>query len=882
MLLDKFVHIYDEFNCACLIQIVATDRDTGPAGEVTCFLESTVTSSQRPTSSLRGLLDPESREFPSSVPEFSLQPVSPPYDITGSQSDTYHSFTSQSTVRRREANYVLLTKSLLDREQRELHFLALVCHDHGDDANGNEESKSGFHLVNSNRRMTSTGVMRVLVLDENDNGPKFQLLNQNVEIRENSVPGTRIVQLSARDNDAVGSASLTHYRMANSDELPEKNRSQLQVEGLKELFSIDESNGWLLTGSTTLDRETRDTYIIPVVAYDHEFTNRTSETYIHVQVTDTNDNAPKLVGKSTFYIEEESGGAFSVGGYKSSRPGSRQIFVGHLTAEDLDLKENAQVSFSLNPTHNVTSNSDGGLSWFIRSDGTLFANLSSKGILDREKQDVYFVSIILRDHSIEQPLSSTATITVSLRDKNDNAPQFVQPPVLVQHHEGKSNLSNIVDSAKLNAVKPHVDTLRLAESTSPGTIVYTVLATDPDEGENGQVVYKLHPYVGFWQLVHFKSDRTTTHPTDTVSNQHFVIDSSSGDIRLNQRVSSLDVSSPKRLIIFAEDRGIPTRRSYAFLNIEVYSDAKNLSMTRSSGKITESIDSIPVLGQIKSQVNYKKNGRAINPVEEGSFVALSSTFELPAPNRKLSVNHLDGMYKTVSQGNSKNWNSELITGLGIGLVVIILICLFLLVTYTVHGTRRLQTVSTSSADHSKRKPYRQEQTPESIPLDESRFSNECKLSHEVVKTNPSPSMYTTLTDTFHFDTYPVKTKMGLQANANYIPITSFSAEKTAVSPVPSPHASCIKVTCVANREPDANFEVYDPVDELNFSERSLTKDTEEQRAISFFPETVHIPQLLESDFKAELSVTTSLTSATGEDVLIKIPKQKLGNQSSFV
>ncbi|KAF6779598.1 hypothetical protein AHF37_01163 [Paragonimus kellicotti] len=703
-------------------KIVATDRDTGPAGEVSCLLESPVGPAQMRTSPLHGLLYPGNKELASGVPDFSLKQTSALYDITGSQSNIYHPLTSQSTVRRREANYVLLTKNPLDREQRELHFLALVCHDHGDNIIGNEGSESRAHLVNSNRRMTSTSIIRVMILDENDNGPKFQLRTQNVKVQENSAPGTRIIQLSAHDSDAVGSASLTHYRIANSDEVPKMNRSQLRVEDLRELFSIDESNGWLLTGLTRLDRETRDTYIIPIVAYDHEFTNRTSETYVCVQVTDANDNPPKLVGNSTFYIEEESGGVFSIGDYKPSRSGSRQLFVGHITAEDLDLKENAQVSFSLNPIHNVTSNSDGGLSWFIRSDGTLFANLSSEGILDREKQEVYFVSIILRDHSIEQPLSSTATVTVSLRDKNDNAPRFLRPPVLVQYHDGKNNLSNIVDSVKLNAMRPPVDSLRLAESTSPGAVVYTALATDPDEGENGQVVYKLQLYEGFWQVVHFKSKRNTTYSTDIDPNQYFVIDSNSGDIRLNQRVSSLDVNFPKKLVIFAEDRGIPTRRSYAFLHIEVHPDATNLSMARSGGEIRNSIDSLPVLSQTNTQVEYKKNEHAINHVEEGAFVTLSSTFPLPAPDRKLSDNHLDGIYKKSSQGDSLNWNSELITGLGVGLVVVILICLFLLVTYAVHGTRRLQTVNRSSVEQSKRKWHCKEQTSV-IPLNSQPVQN---------------------------------------------------------------------------------------------------------------------------------------------------------------
>ncbi|KAF5403673.1 Cadherin domain protein [Paragonimus heterotremus] len=999
-------------------RIVATDRDTGSAGEVSCFLESPVGPAQMRTSPLLELLDPGSNELPFSVSDFLLKQTSAVYDITGSQSDIYHPLTSQSTVRRREANYVLLTKTLLDREQRELHFLSLVCHDHGDNTIETEGSESRAHLVNSNRRMTSTSIIRIMVLDENDNGPKFQLHNQNVKIQENSAPGTRIVQLSAHDGDAVGLASLTYYRMANSDEVPKMNRSQLRVEELKELFSIDKSNGWLLTGSVRLDRETRDTYVIPVVAYDHEFTNRTSETYICVQVTDANDNAPKLVGNSTFYIEEESGGVFSADEYKSSRSGSRQIFVGHLTAEDLDLKENAQVSFSLNPTHNVTSNSYSGLSWFIRSDGTLFANLSSEGVLDREKQEVYFVSIILRDHSIEQPLSSTATVTISLRDKNDNAPRFLRPPVLAQHHNGNINSSNIVDSTRLNAIRPHVDTLRLAESTSPGTVVYTALATDPDEGENGQVVYKLQPYEGFWQVVHFKSKRNTTYPADTDPNQYFVIDSNSGDVRLNQRVSSLDASLPKKLVIFAEDRGIPTRRSYAFLQIEVQPDLTNLSMARGGGGIKKSIDSLPVLSQSNFQAKYRKNEHAVSHVEEGAFVALSSTFAMPAPDRKLSGNHLDGMYKKSSRSNSVTWNSELITGLGIGLVVIILVCLFLLITYAVHGTRRLNTVNRSSVDQSKRKWHREEQTsvgpmngqtaqntaghtrsfrnavrqvftlpaepkvPESqrtdqedcssqhhanainlgctqmfkvllhpssvsqtthhadeypnrivnevftedtytkhkidesssscgndiftgpadgrlldraiphrpqcsyiydqksIPLDQSRFSNECAICHEVTNSNPSPSRYTTLIDRFQFDAYPVRVTRDLQANANYAPLTSFSIEKSVVSPVPSPRATRIKATRVPNREPDTNLKDYAPVDEPNFSESLLKKDTVENRVTAFFPEIVHIPQLLGTNVKAEPSVETRSASAT-EDVLIKL-KQKLGNQSSFV
>ncbi|TPP63039.1 hypothetical protein FGIG_01319 [Fasciola gigantica] len=713
-------------------KISTSDPDRGSAGEVSCQLGDPVNelAHQRIISGINA--NPLTQHHT----DFMLQ-AGPPNAMAShsvAAASLHHSeYHSESEYPgRRDADYVLLTRTRLDRETRAWYILSLICHDHGDQQSSpfyptdSTISKSTRHGKRG-RRLTSTRLIKVLVLDENDNGPKFARGHWNAQVPEHSSPDTNIVQLKATDDDAPGAGSRTLYRLADPTEWNMDNNTDSEINLIHEYFMMDNNHGWLRTGIRPLDREIRDKYSIPVVAYDAEFPNRTTLAWVHLQVTDINDNVPQLTGNHTFSIDEEESSLTShipthaispsdSVDEKTGRLGGRPIFVGHLEGRDLDSGENGQISFAL-ARQELDKNSEGTtqLNWFLRPDGTLFVHSSSSAPLDRELQAVHHVPVIVRDHGSPKALSSTATITVLILDRNDNAPRFERPP------SDRERAFSTKDEGQHNLPKLPIDHVELAESTSPGTLIYTALAHDPDQAENGLVVYSLEPYQGFWQLVHSKPlpiNQTSGRENQTTESSkkpksaeeihpHFIINPTTGEIRVNQPLSAQDSSLPRRLVIFAQDQGVPARRSYAFLYIDLVSatgkkisgnvsDASQMHPSGSSisgGSIfhTRFVDSsnpqmsVADKGILNSQQSFHKTN--LENSARQKMMLISNTNEASLSKRA------DGIRSSTSVGSLRqvlSWNSELITGLGIGLVVLILICLLLLITYAVHGTKLLQ------------------------------------------------------------------------------------------------------------------------------------------------------------------------------------------------
>ncbi|TGZ59008.1 hypothetical protein CRM22_009312 [Opisthorchis felineus] len=656
-------------------KISASDRDKGPAGEVACWLD------EPPVMMMKTPADQTSFENTlGKQTAFLLKPVSSK-EITTSLNAPSSTFAADvNPTGRRSADYVLVTNRLLDREEQEVYLLAVICHDHGDSGDGS----SGLQAVKLHeaRRLSSTSLVKIFVLDENDNGPRFVSHNQNIQVPENTVHGTRLIQLKSVDKDAPGPGSQTLYRFAGQNDLTGQNNTDFDGEIFKNYFEIEESTGWIRAGKLPLDRETHDAWRIPVVAFDAEFPNRTSLAWVNVKVSDVNDNAPRLVSNTTFWIEEEMGSGPSIANYQSTWYTNRQIFVGHLKAEDADLNDNGRVTFILPDSQSIQNHSACNLRWFLRSDGNLFVYPGANATIDREQQNVYFLPVVLRDHGINVSLSFSTTLTVKVLDKNDNAPNFIRPP------------SNRIDSSLIDQTLglPYqspgsmlpVATLRLPEATSPGTVVYTALATDPDESENGRVVYALEVYLGVWQLMN--SRKPYLNQTNMSSNnRQLVIDRNSGEIRLNQRIHASDLKRPDKFVIFAEDCGTPARQSYAFLHVEIESELAG-SVERTNSGLTKLVNFNEPAVYNESDKG-RRNKLSSNPRPEEHMHTGTSHVPLVTERRGPGLRLVDNPPYKRTAGAIITWNSELVTGLGIGLLIVILLCLLLLVTYALHGTK---------------------------------------------------------------------------------------------------------------------------------------------------------------------------------------------------
>ncbi|XP_043928819.1 protocadherin-20 [Protopterus annectens] len=156
-------------------------------------------------------------------------------------------------------------------------------------------------------------------------------------------------------------------------------------------------NEYLLETTEALDYEVKNVYDIVVVASDTA--GLLLKTFIKVQVLDENDNAPVFNQQLVeVYLEENN---------------APNTFLAKLQAVDADSGERGAISYFLG----MDAPSEFALN---KSTGVLVASLS----LDREKQEKYRFTVRAVD-SGSPHLESEATVIVTVLDKNDNNPRFI-------------------------------------------------------------------------------------------------------------------------------------------------------------------------------------------------------------------------------------------------------------------------------------------------------------------------------------------------------------------------------------------------------------------------------------------------------------------------
>ncbi|XP_041846833.1 protocadherin gamma-C5-like, partial [Melanotaenia boesemani] len=206
---------------------------------------------------------------------------------------------------------------------------------------------------------------------------------------------------------------------------------------LSSIFQINSATGEIFL-TKQLDYENDATHEIDVTARDKGIPEMEGHCRVQVDVVDINDNAPEIVLTSRPSKIPEDAPSGTV--------------VALLTARDMDSGDNGKVTLQLpkgSPFKLKPSFSDN------------YA-LIIGGALDREKISEYHIDITATDLG-SPPLSTKTTIDVTISDVNDNPPVFTQPTYAVYSKE--------------NGV--------------PGSILYSVSASDLDSGENAKISYSI-------------------------------------------------------------------------------------------------------------------------------------------------------------------------------------------------------------------------------------------------------------------------------------------------------------------------------------------------------------------------------------------------------
>ncbi|XP_050167802.1 protocadherin beta-16-like [Myiozetetes cayanensis] len=282
-----------------------------------------------------------------------------------SSNEYFHVYTGRRNDGRRYAELVL--DRALDREHQAEVAFSITAVD------GGTPPRSG------------TALIRVVVLDINDNIPVFTRSLYKVPIRENSSQDTLVVVVSASDLDSGTNGEIAYSIFQNSEE-------NLQT------FKINPGTGQIRL-KKPLDYEETKTYEIDVQATDGG--GLSTHCKVEVQVEDVNDNAPEVIITSLTSTLSEAA--------------PQNTVVALFNVRDRDSGDNGRTTCEL------AGEQPFGISLLASN---AYALVTS-GVLDREQVSEYNVTVRARDGG-SPALSASKTLFVRLLDVNDNAPIFAQ------------------------------------------------------------------------------------------------------------------------------------------------------------------------------------------------------------------------------------------------------------------------------------------------------------------------------------------------------------------------------------------------------------------------------------------------------------------------
>ncbi|XP_022051970.1 protocadherin-17 isoform X4 [Acanthochromis polyacanthus] len=380
-------------------------------------------------------------------------------------------------------------------------------------------------------------MIKIDIQDINDNSPTFPSDQIDIDISENAVPGTRFPLTSAHDPDA-GENGLKTYQITRDD----YNLFSLEVKSRGDGTKFPE-----LVIQRPLDREERSHHTLILSATDGGEYPRSGTMQINVKVIDSNDNSP-VFDQPSYVVEipensppgkvlidlnatdpdEGNNGqvVYSFSGYAPER--IRELFsidsrTGVIKIQgEIDYEESPVIEIDVQakdlgpnpiPGHckvsvKVLDRNDnwpsigfvsvrqgaiseaappgtvialvrvtdkdsgrngqlqcrvlGNVPFKLEENYDNFYTVVTDRPLDREVQDEYNVTIVAKDNGIP-PLNSTKSFTVKILDENDNVPRFTKSVYLLQ----------------------------IPENNIPGEYLGSVLAHDPDLGQNGTVYYSI-------------------------------------------------------------------------------------------------------------------------------------------------------------------------------------------------------------------------------------------------------------------------------------------------------------------------------------------------------------------------------------------------------
>lgn len=221
--------------------------------------------------------------------------------------------------------------------------------------------------------------VNIFIMSPSDEAPRFEKKEKVLFLTEHSAPGTNIAKIELISNMTV--------------------KLKIVSEGENPQFVISDAGDLRL--AKTLDRETKDQHLVVIMAETEASPALTAVTEFMLHILDENDCSPIFESNPYVLILSEN-----------VPPGSSIMKV---TAKDADAGSNGDVRYTISSDDGEILNTfdvDQHSGW-----------LTTLVPLDKEKRGNFKFQVVATDNG--QPRhSSRTTVSISLKDYNDNPYQF--------------------------------------------------------------------------------------------------------------------------------------------------------------------------------------------------------------------------------------------------------------------------------------------------------------------------------------------------------------------------------------------------------------------------------------------------------------------------
>ncbi|XP_018422196.1 PREDICTED: protocadherin gamma-B5-like [Nanorana parkeri] len=265
-----------------------------------------------------------------------------------------------------DSYYRIVTTSNLDRETVSSYNIIVLARDRGSPP------------------LSSRKMIRLEILDVNDNPPVFMKSHHVAYVPENNLPGASIYRVQASDPDYGENAKIIYS--VYSEEL-----------SVSSYFSVNMENG-VLYAQRSFDYEQHKEFIVQLNARDNGSPSLSSNSTLIIRIVDHNDNKPHIL-----YPYPESGGSavFEMVPF-ASEPGS---LITKVVAVDADVGHNAWLSYHFIQISELSSFTINEHTGEIRT-SRLF---QEKDILKHK------VVVMVKDNGVPS-LSATVTLNLFIAD----------------------------------------------------------------------------------------------------------------------------------------------------------------------------------------------------------------------------------------------------------------------------------------------------------------------------------------------------------------------------------------------------------------------------------------------------------------------------------